>query len=237
LPSPGEPDVAGARVMVVDDHPVNRELIHDQLELLGYESDVASDGMAALRLFGEHRYDIVLTDLNMPGMDGYTLAEFLRDRGAPVPIIAITAHATEQERQRCKRAGIDAVLLKPLSLEALDHEIREQVRHLKGSSLATPVAPDPTRGTLSETMRSGLQTSLEASRRSIHQALASHDMTEILSQLHRIKGAFAMIHEAEMVRFCERLEGFGKENDRQAILEQLPELDLLAQSILRRRAV
>ncbi|MGU7816113.1 ATP-binding protein [Burkholderia sp. AW49-1] len=232
-----EPDVAVARVLVVDDHPVNRELIHDQLELLGYASDIASGGMAALRLFGEHCYDIVLTDLNMPGMDGYTLAQFLRDRGARVPIIAITAHATDEERQRCARAGIDAVLLKPLSLEALDHEIRVQVRHLKASSPAAPAAraADPTRGTLSESMRSGLQESLEASTRSIHQALASHDMSEVLSQLHRIKGAFAMIHEVEMVRLCERLEGFGKANDSRAIVEQLPALDQLAQSILRRR--
>ncbi|VWD54626.1 hybrid two-component system kinase-response regulator protein [Burkholderia lata] len=235
-PHAGEPEVAVARVLVVDDHPVNRELIHDQLELLGYQSDMASGGMAALRLFGEHRYDMVLTDLNMPGMDGYTLAEFLRDRGTPVPIIAITAHATEQERQRCTRAGIDGVLLKPLSLEALDHEIREQVRHLKKSPRAASAVADPTRGALSETMRSGLQESLEASSHLIHQALASYDMTEVLSQLHRIKGAFAMIHEAEMVRLCEHLEGLGKSSDCQAILEHLPALDLLAQSILRRRA-
>ncbi|KVK72759.1 hypothetical protein WJ47_16885 [Burkholderia ubonensis] len=233
--SSAEEPVAVTRVLVVDDHPVNRELIHDQLELLGYQSDVASGGMAALRLLGERRYDMVLTDLNMPGMDGYTLAEFLRDRRASLPIIAITAHATEKERQRCKHAGIDGVLLKPLSLEALDNEIREQVCHLKGASRTAFAAADPAQGTLSETMRNGLAESLEASSRLIHHALASNDMGAVLSQLHRIKGAFAMIHEVEMVQLCEHLEGLGKANDNQAILEQFPKLDLLAQSILRRR--
>ncbi|KVK78165.1 hypothetical protein WJ47_17255 [Burkholderia ubonensis] len=105
------------------------------------------------------------------------------------------------------------VLLKPLSLEALDNEIREQVCHLKGASRTAFAAADPAQGTLSETMRSGLAESLEASSRLIHHALASNDMGAVLSQLHRIKGAFAMIHEVEMVQLCEHLKGLGKAND------------------------
>ncbi len=123
-------------VLLVDDNPVNRELIQQQLETLGYAVDAAEDGVAALRLWQEGRYEVVLTDINMPNMNGYELTQQLRGRGAKLPILAVTATALASEKVRCKQAGINELLLKPLSLERLDEAMS---RHLaSGPKAATP---------------------------------------------------------------------------------------------------
>lgn len=102
------------RVLLVEDNAVNRELIQQQLEELGFDVDAAEDGAAALALWQDDTYLAVLTDINMPVMDGYALARELRQRGQSLPTLAITATALASERERCLAAGIDDLLLKPL---------------------------------------------------------------------------------------------------------------------------
>jgi two-component system capsular synthesis sensor histidine kinase RcsC len=126
-PEPVLSDAPAVRVLIVDDQASNRELIAAQLATLGYEADMADSGSVALRCFNERHYDAVMTDLNMPGMDGYTLAQCLRAQKAIAPIIAITAHAAAEERARCESAGIDAILLKPALLDTIDQTLRRLV--------------------------------------------------------------------------------------------------------------
>ncbi|WP_185634204.1 response regulator [Burkholderia contaminans] len=73
-------DAPNARVLFVDANPLNRPLIHDQLDVLGYPADVASSVAAALDLVDRHDYALVMTDLNMPGLDGYAFTRVLRER-------------------------------------------------------------------------------------------------------------------------------------------------------------
>ncbi|MGC1547537.1 MAG: response regulator [Rhodanobacter sp.] len=108
------------RVLLVDDNPVNIELSREQLEFLGYTVDTAEHGHAALAQWEHGQYDIVLTDINMPVMNGYELSRSLRNRGMTQAILALTASGTPEERARCKQAGITELLLKPLSLDQLD---------------------------------------------------------------------------------------------------------------------
>ena len=72
---------------------------------------MANSGADALRLAGLRRYQLIATDLNMPGMDGYALARALREHAVAAPIIAITAHAGEEESRNCAEAGISGILL------------------------------------------------------------------------------------------------------------------------------
>ena len=101
-PSPvagaGAAPAGRGRVLLVEDNPVNRELIQQQLEELGWHVGTAEDGQAALSLWPSDSWDVVLTDINMPVMDGYELAQTLRARGEKVPILAITATALASER-------------------------------------------------------------------------------------------------------------------------------------------
>ncbi|WP_175964309.1 hybrid sensor histidine kinase/response regulator [Burkholderia pyrrocinia] len=233
---PDAAPVAAGSVLVVDDHPVNRDLIRDQLEILGYDADVAADGLAALRCFSERHYDIVMTDLNMPGMDGYMLARCLRDRGALVPIVAITAHATEHERRLCEQAGINDVLLKPMSLGSIDAAIRQQVGQPGATrAAALPAEADPSRGVLPEDVHARLLEALGKSVEAIRRAHASNDTQSLLDQLHSVKGAFAMIHETTVADLCGQLEALGHLGKRDAIMAALPELEQLAGSRLERR--
>src|SRR5262249_48593985 len=117
---PGE----SPRVLVVEDHPVNREVLVLQLELLGIAADSVENGVDALEAWARGSYAAVLADIHMPYMDGHELARRLRaaeaDRGAVhTPIVAITAHAIKGEGERCLASGMDAYLAKPVSIEQL----------------------------------------------------------------------------------------------------------------------
>ena len=225
------------RLLVVDDYPVNRELLHDQLALLGFASDVAQSGTDALQLASQHRYDLVLTDLNMPGMSGYALARCLRDLAPALPIIAVTAHATERERAECKAADIDDVLIKPSPLPVIDRTIRRWVKRAGPATADARRVADPGRGVLSASFRTGLRDTLQRSIESIQTALARQNLDAVSAELHSVKGAFAMIHEVEIVTLCSELEDAAKAGDASTIAARVSEIVVLADGALARRAL
>lgn len=106
-------------VLIVDDHPINRRLLADQLSSLGYLCKTANDGVDALSVLSKHHIDIVLSDVNMPNMDGYRLTQRIRQLGLTLPVIGVTANALAEERQRCIASGMDSCLSKPVTLDVL----------------------------------------------------------------------------------------------------------------------
>ncbi|WP_407273106.1 two-component system sensor histidine kinase RcsC [Dickeya ananatis] len=111
------------RLLVVDDHPINRRLLADQLGSLGYQVITANDGLDALDVLAKNPVDIVLTDVNMPNMDGYRFTQRLREMGQTLPVIGVTANALAEERQRCLQAGMDNCLSKPVTLDTLQQSL------------------------------------------------------------------------------------------------------------------
>jgi sigma-B regulation protein RsbU (phosphoserine phosphatase) len=110
------------RVLVVEDNPVNAKVVERLLGQAGYALDVVTNADEAIEAFGRTRYDLVLMDLQLPGMDGIEATRRLRAMEPPgtrVPIIANTARATGDDRARCLAAGMDAFLAKPLDAERL----------------------------------------------------------------------------------------------------------------------
>lgn len=112
-------------VLVVDDHPINRYLLTDQLKSIGFQTAMANDGLDALEYLKKECVDIILTDVNMPNMDGYALTMYLRNKGCELPIIGITANALAEEKQRCIDAGMNDCLSKPVSLVTLRQVLTE----------------------------------------------------------------------------------------------------------------
>ncbi len=106
-------------VLVVDDHPLNRMLLSRQLSTLGFTIKTANDGQDALAVMKQSEIDIVLTDVNMPNMDGYQFTQTLRNQGYEKPIIGITANAMAEQKQLCLNIGMDDCLSKPITLEQL----------------------------------------------------------------------------------------------------------------------
>jgi len=111
------------RILVVEDNLVNQDLLRQQLHLLGYSADVVANGQSAIDSWRDGDYNCILTDCNMPIMDGYAMAQAIRQEeqssDSRVPIIAITANAGELELQRCRAAGMDILLSKPLDINRL----------------------------------------------------------------------------------------------------------------------
>jgi CheY-like chemotaxis protein len=110
------------RVLVAEDSDINQKVIRRQLAMLGLQADLAGNGVEALALWRSRRYGLLLTDLQMPAMDGYELTAAIRREETGdhrLPIVALTANALAEEKLRCARAGIDDCLTKPLRLDQL----------------------------------------------------------------------------------------------------------------------
>jgi CheY-like chemotaxis protein len=106
------------RVLVVEDNAVNRRLAAKLLEKRGHSVHVACDGRAALEAVGRQEFDLILMDVQMPGVDGFQATAAIRQReqatGAHVRILALTAHAMKGDRERCLEAGMDGYVSKPV---------------------------------------------------------------------------------------------------------------------------
>ena len=130
VPVPQQPDrrVAvqfnGERVLLVEDNPITQEVGAEMLRKRGLAVTLAEDGIKAVRTIQTQAFDVVLMDIQMPGMDGYAATRAVREwelvNGHPrIPIIALTAHALPADRQKCLAAGMDDYLVKPYSTEAV----------------------------------------------------------------------------------------------------------------------
>ncbi|MGK5051870.1 ATP-binding protein [Janthinobacterium sp. RB2P8] len=122
--TPASASVPGARILLVEDTALNRQLVCLQLAPCGYSIDTAENGALGLQALAGQQYDLVLMDCMMPVMDGYQACQALRARetasGAPrLPVIALTAGVTDDDRQRCVAAGMDDYLSKPFTAAQL----------------------------------------------------------------------------------------------------------------------
>jgi CheY-like chemotaxis protein/HPt (histidine-containing phosphotransfer) domain-containing protein len=111
-------------ILLVEDNPVNRKLAVTLLNKLGYLVKTACNGEEAIDILRRRRFDLILMDIKMPGMDGLEATRIIRDPKSGVldhslPIIAMTAHALPQDRARCLKAGMNDYLAKPFRLEML----------------------------------------------------------------------------------------------------------------------
>ena len=200
-------------VLLVEDNPVNRELIQQQLEELGFTVESAGNGEEALAVWQPGRFRAVLTDINMPVMDGYQLAKALRAQGVRLPILAVTATALASERERCRDAGITDLLLKPLNLLALSRALNAHLGAASGTgstgAAQAPVSaevPAPPVPPLPEKLRRTFVTSTRSDIDALRRADAAGDRQRLLDRLHALKGVLMMVGERETGAACGGLE-------------------------------
>ena len=199
------------RILVAEDHPINRAVISRQLQRLGYPHEIVCDGEEALRALATTRYDLLVTDCHMPGLDGYELARRIRGRedgGGRLPIIALSASVLPGHVSRCIEAGMDDFLAKPVQLHELELKL---ARHLPAGAAPAPAEPAAQAdasaayrqlGLLMEAFGSvrqvrevlhGLLETCRADLDALDQAFACGDTRSQRELLHRITGSLRLI--------------------------------------------
>ncbi|MCB0404445.1 MAG: MASE1 domain-containing protein [Bdellovibrionales bacterium] len=125
LPPRDPGDLTGLDILLAEDGPDNQELIRFFLTSSGAHVDVAQNGQEALELARDHRYDLVLMDIQMPVVDGYSATRSLRAMGYNVPIVALTAHAMVEDKDRCLNAGCNGYITKPVFRDTLIETVHQ----------------------------------------------------------------------------------------------------------------
>jgi CheY-like chemotaxis protein len=116
------------RVLIIDDNAVNRRMAQVVFQKLGWEVETMDNGERALMRLAAHRYDLVLLDISMPGMNGLDVCQHIRTTPGrrDLRVIAYTAHAFLEEHQRFLASGFDDVLVKPISVRAVQELLMDQ---------------------------------------------------------------------------------------------------------------
>lgn len=132
-------DVDKPRILVAEDNLINQELLRAQLEVLGYEAEFVDNGVEALARWQAEKFGLLLTDINMPVLNGYDLIRQLRvlegTNSWPIPIIVISANAMDDDVLRCFEIGANDVLAKPLGMDNLRHTLQKWTRAAAESEL------------------------------------------------------------------------------------------------------
>jgi PAS domain S-box-containing protein len=147
------PDLASKSILVVDDNPDNQKIITFLLEEVGAKVTLASDGAEAVRMVSKRDavgFDLILMDMQMPIMDGYTATKTLREEGVEIPIIALTAFAMAGDQDRCLAAGCDGYVSKPIVADVLYKEVKRLTIDNLLSTSSSP--PQPVEGDLTALM-------------------------------------------------------------------------------------
>jgi len=119
--------MASGRILVVEDNPLNLKLVRDVLTVSGYDVVAAPSAEEGVTLAATCEPDLVLMDIQLPGMDGYEALRLLRQNPGldAVPVVAVTAFAMREDRERASREGFDGYLEKPISVRALPSQVGE----------------------------------------------------------------------------------------------------------------
>ncbi|MGB9128079.1 MAG: response regulator [Thiobacillus sp.] len=245
-PTIAEARAQGRLILVVEDDEINQKVILRQLALLGYAAEIAGNGVEALRLWREGRYALLLTDLHMPEMDGYTLADTIRHEEAGrsrIPILALTANALRGEANRARAAGLDEYMTKPVQLSALRSMLEKWMPQAAG--LAASVAPRKKKrrqktsvldiavlealvGDDPATVNEFLTDYLASSRllaTEMRAALAAGDSRQVGAIAHKLKSSSRAVGALVLGDLCAGLENLGKTGDQEAIAQGIAKFD------------
>ena len=250
--SPAAPLEEGAgpvlRVLVVDDHPANRLLLSQQLRFMGHGVSQAENGQQAFDCFQREHFDVVITDCNMPVLDGYELTRQIRQleqAGArqPCRIMGFTANAQEEERQRCLAVGMDDCLFKPLSIDTLKTRLgavsspamppaakaQEQGELPKLFDMAVINGITGADKTLTRMLLGELYMANELDMQGLDEFLAAGRWADMGSLAHRIKGASRMIGATPLIESIEAYEA--------ALAQALPAEQTQRRAVAMRQAI
>ena len=231
-PSVAQAETEGTLALLVDDHPTNRTLLMRQVHALGYAAESAENGVAALEKWKSGRFGIVITDCNMPEMNGYELARHIRalesvNGGKRIPIIACTANALDGEAETCFAAGMDDYLVKPVELPQILKKL-DQWLPIQAAVPAEESDKGANAGPVDRSALAAISGGNAVAERDIlmdfrrvndedaamlEQAVAASDIPRVTRATHRILGASRMVGALALAGVCERIERASRASD------------------------
>jgi len=233
----------GTLLLLVDDHPTNRMILSRQVALLGYAAEVAANGLEGLALWRTGRFAMVITDCEMPLMDGYELARQIRaSEGkagrARTVVVAYTAYAVVGEIEKCLAAGMDDYLAKPTDMKHLEEKLRQWAPIPSAAIEVTGPSPVPDAVEIAPVSESEMpidpavlaevcagdaaavrtflarfQSFNEADAEALKRAVADLDMPEVVHASHRMKGAGRTVGATALANVCETIERAARANE------------------------
>lgn len=203
---------ARGTVLIAEDHPVNQQVAKLYLTEMGFQADVVPDGRSAIEALtnGNRSYALVLMDCQMPDVDGYQATRMIREwesgRGTRIPIIAMTAHTMEGDRDKCLKAGMDDYVSKPIYPESLqeimDKWNKQPVHQPLDVEAALKRFGDKGLKTLLRLFLDDVPTRLD----NIEQALEAGNLVELANLSHGLMGASATIQARRLKTLSGELE-------------------------------
>jgi CheY-like chemotaxis protein len=195
-------------VLVIEDHPTNQAMMAWRLQQLGVPHVLVGDGQQGLDRLASESFDLVITDCRMPVLDGFGFTRLLRERegrtGQPrLTVLALTASVLDDDARRCREAGMDEVLAKPLSLATLRAALLRWLPQAQGQSFEEPVRSPPTTAcaarsghpaaalrlaAVAEQLRDSLLQASEGDLAAVQRALQAGDREAAALHLHRQAG-------------------------------------------------
>ena len=244
---------AAARILVVEDNLVNQQLMAAQLNILGYTADYVENGLQALEQWRDGDYNLLLTDIRMPEMNGYELVRQIRrqenEHELPVPVIAITANALEADIEKCFAVGMNDVIAKPVDLDDLSQALEKWAPDslADDSDWTNPDAIDLlvqdtvdlnvlTQSTgdkpeLHRDLLNAYREALGSELDNIQQAFAWKNNEQLAEYTHKLKSSSRSMGAMGMSQICQQLEAAANAADWNDIERQMPQLQQTASQV------
>lgn len=235
------------KILVVEDNPTNRTVFKHQFQALGYAPEIVSGPEKILSQLQEMPYELILTDIQMPGMGGYDLVRHIREleKGSDrhVPVVAVTANVMSGEREHCIEAGMDDYISKPVDIKVLKKVVRHWLGHSErsadlGYEVAAPIAvsgDDLNLERLAALVGGNVEQqrqivnnffeTLPGTLREIHASWDEQDIDRLAFWAHRFKSSSAAVGADALAQMCQAIEDFSREGDRDMLVNFLGELE------------
>ena len=243
---------SGSKILLAEDNLTNQHVLKQQLELLGFTNlTFADNGEIALHKWKKNDFDLLMTDISMPLMDGYELCKMIRqeEQGRRTPIIAFSANVFSEDEKRSFASGMDDFIIKPAKLEDLKRVLAKWLPHEKSKEIPPKTIEESKRDDVLETSKlnemigdnkeshcSLLKSFLDSTPdiiEDLKKAYNSRLLENITNQAHKLKSSTRSVGANRLADVCEALQHAGESGQWQIIDQQVPRLDGLFEEIRR----
>jgi PAS domain S-box-containing protein len=224
------------RILIVEDHSVNRQLTETMVRETGATTETAQNGRQAVERLEKGEFALVLMDVQMPEMDGMTATRIWREHERKhglrrVPIVALTAHTQAEDRELCLASGMDDYLSKPLRRNVLMGKLEEHLLGVQGKlgglrqDWSEPAAGWVGGRGMSEKLRGLLRDANREGMRAVREEMRQRNPVVVARKLHFLKGGCGLLHDEALIRSLEEAEAMAKKGRWEELEGVLPGLE------------